>query len=147
MMPSYPQRQQRYIQLTGYNIRGKRTGNAKSVFYSLLEGFEAMDLHRKYTHTQHYNYLRSLIITHTHITTIYVYIYSNIYHYLCVFNFCKRICFELYFLASTTTGAIEDIPMHQYLHPPPFTSLSLSLSLSLLQPGCLVSSLSRPSFP
>ena len=137
MMPSYPQRQQRYIQLTGYNIRGKRTGKAKSAFYSLLEGFQAMDLHRKYTHThtQHYNYLRSLIITHTHththITTIYVCVYSNIYHYLCVFNFCKRICFELYFLASTITGAIEDIPMHQYLHPPPFTSLSLSLSLSL----------------
>ena len=71
MMPSYPQRQQRYIQLTGYNIRGKRTGKAKSAFYSLLEGFQAMDLHRKYTHThtQHYNYLRSLIITHTHTHT------------------------------------------------------------------------------
>ena len=61
MMPAYPQRQQRYIKLAGYDKRGRKTGKEISVFYSLLEGFKDEDLHRKYTHTHTH--------THTHTTT------------------------------------------------------------------------------
>ena len=149
MMPSYPQRQQRYIQLTGYNKRGKRTGKAKSAFYSLLEGFQADDLHRKYTHThtQHYNYLRSLIVTHTHTSPRFMYIYIRISITISVYStFANEYALNFTSLPQQLSVPSKIYPCINICILLPLL-LFLSLSLSLLQPGCLVSSLSRPSFP